>query len=68
MLVVIRSRKTDSGNIVGIMKRYVRPSIWLGTLLGCWGVFTIGFAGVKNYPTVVVLRFFIGILDYAVLP
>jgi hypothetical protein len=43
-----------------IMKRYVRPSIWLGTLLGLWGVFTIGFAGVQNYATVVVLRFFIG--------
>lgn len=45
-----------------IMKRYVRPSIWLGTLLGCWGLFTIGFAGVQNYHTVVVLRFFIGML------
>ena len=42
------------------MKRYVRPSIWLGTLLGCWGVFTIGFSGVQNYTEVVVLRFFIG--------
>ena len=27
-----------------IMKRYVRPSVWLAVLLGMWGVFTIGFA------------------------
>jgi hypothetical protein len=46
-----------------IMKRFVRPSIWLGTLLACWGVFTIGFAGVQNFATVVVLRFFIGKFD-----
>lgn len=46
-----------------IMKRYVRPSIWLATLLGAWGVFTIGFAGVQNYAQVVVLRFFIGVFE-----
>jgi hypothetical protein len=46
-----------------IMKRFVRPSVWLGTLLGCWGLFTIGFAGVQNYHTVVVLRFFIGMFQ-----
>ena len=46
-----------------IMKRYVRPSLWLGTLLACWGVFTIGFSGVRNYATVVVLRFFIGAFE-----
>ncbi|KAK5163762.1 uncharacterized protein LTR77_010435 [Saxophila tyrrhenica] len=51
-----------------IMKRYVRPSIWLGTLLGCWGVFTIGFAGVQNYTTVVVLRFFIGVFEAGFFP
>lgn len=43
-----------------IMKRYVRPSLWLGTLLFCWGAFTVGFSGVKTYSEVVVLRFFIG--------
>lgn len=30
-----------------IMKRYVRPSRWLGFLLFGWGVFTIGFSGVQ---------------------
>ena len=51
-----------------IMKRYVRPSRWLGTLLLCWGLFTIGFAGVQNYPTVVVLRFFIGVFEAGFFP
>ncbi|KAK3675921.1 hypothetical protein LTR78_004113 [Recurvomyces mirabilis] len=46
-----------------IMKRYVRPSRWLATLLFCWGVFTIGFSGVKTYAEVVVLRFFIGVFE-----
>ena len=46
-----------------IMKRYVRPSVWLATLLGAWGVFTIGFAGVQTYAQVVVLRFFIGVFE-----
>jgi MFS family permease len=45
------------------MKRYVRPSVWLATLLGSWGVFTIGFAGVQNFATVTVLRFFIGVFE-----
>ena len=45
-----------------IMKRYVRPSRWLSILLCGWGLFTIGFSGVQNYATVVVLRFFIGML------
>ena len=44
-----------------IMKRYVRPSRWLATLLFAWGVFTIGFAGVQNFAQVTVLRFFIGV-------
>ncbi|KAI5361634.1 Putative major facilitator superfamily, MFS transporter superfamily [Septoria linicola] len=51
-----------------IMKRYVRPSIWLATLLGAWGVFTIGFAGVQNYAQVVVLRFFIGVFEAGFFP
>ena len=34
-----------------IMKHYVRPSVWLGSLLFCWGAVTIGFAGVQNYAT-----------------
>ncbi|PPJ55608.1 hypothetical protein CBER1_03717 [Cercospora berteroae] len=50
------------------MKRYVRPSVWLATLLGAWGIFTIGFAGVQNYATVVVLRFFIGVFEAGFFP
>lgn len=49
-----------------IMKRYVRPSLWLGTLLLCWGLFTIGFSGVQNYASVVVLRFFIGMFEVSI--
>lgn len=51
-----------------IMKRYVRPSIWLATLLGLWGVFTIGFSGVQTYAEVVVLRFFIGVFEAGFFP
>ena len=51
-----------------IMKRYVRPSLWLGTLLACWGFFTIGFSGVQNYASVVVLRFFIGVFEAGFFP
>lgn len=51
-----------------VMKRYVRPSIWLATLLGAWGAFTIGFAGVQNYAQVVVLRFFIGVFEAGFFP
>jgi hypothetical protein len=46
-----------------IMKRYVRPTIWLPCLLGGWGMMTIGFAGVQTYTQVVVLRFFIGVFE-----
>lgn len=51
-----------------IMKRYVRPSRWLATLLFCWGAFTIGFAGVQNYASVVVLRFFVGVFEAGFFP
>jgi MFS family permease len=51
-----------------IMKRYVRPSLWLGTLLFGWGVVTIGFSGVQNYATVVVLRFLIGVFEAGFFP
>lgn len=45
------------------MKRYVRPSLWLSFLLFGWGAFTLGFAGVRTYPQVVVLRFLIGAFE-----
>ncbi|EME78071.1 uncharacterized protein MYCFIDRAFT_57511 [Pseudocercospora fijiensis CIRAD86] len=51
-----------------ILKRYVRPSVWLAVLLGCWGVFTLGFAGVRTYAQVVVLRFFIGVFEAGFFP
>lgn len=51
-----------------IMKRYVRPSLWLGTLLLCWGLLTIGFSGVQNFATVVVLRFLIGAFEAGFFP
>ncbi|OAP54580.1 hypothetical protein AYL99_11028 [Fonsecaea erecta] len=51
-----------------IIKRYVRPSLWLGILLFCWGATTLGFAGVKTYPQVVVLRFLIGIFEAGFFP
>lgn len=43
-----------------IMKRFVRPSLWLGFLLFGWGALTMGFTGVQTYAQVVVLRFLIG--------
>jgi MFS family permease len=51
-----------------IMKHYVRPSLWLGILLFCWGAVTIGFAGVQNYASVVVLRFLIGVFEAGFFP
>jgi MFS family permease len=51
-----------------VMKHYVRPSHWLAILLFCWGALTLGFAGVHNYTTVVVLRFFIGVFEAGFFP
>jgi len=51
-----------------IMKRYVRPSLWMGFLLFCWGVSTIGFAGVKTYAEVVGVRFLIGVFEAGFFP
>ncbi|KAI1770044.1 MFS transporter [Hypoxylon cercidicola] len=51
-----------------IMKHYVRPSVWLATLLGCWGVLTMGFAGVQNYATVLALRLLIGVFEAGFFP
>jgi MFS family permease len=51
-----------------VMKHWVRPSLWLAILLFCWGALTIGFAGVHNYATVVVLRFLIGVFEAGFFP
>ena len=32
-----------------VMKRFVRPSLWLGFLLFGWGALTLGFTGVQTY-------------------
>lgn len=32
-----------------IMKRYVKPSLWLSILLLGWGAATLAFTGVQNY-------------------
>ena len=51
-----------------VMKRYVRPSVWLGFLLAGWGCLTIGFAGVQTYGQVVVLRFLLGVFEAGFYP
>ena len=51
-----------------IMKRFVRPSLWLGFLLFGWGALTLGFTGVQTYPQIVVLRFFIGVFEAGFYP
>lgn len=51
-----------------VMKRYVRPSLWLSVLLFGWGAFTLGFTGIQTYPQVVVLRFLIGAFEAGFFP
>ncbi|RYP48266.1 hypothetical protein DL768_005819 [Monosporascus sp. mg162] len=51
-----------------VMKHYVRPSLWLALLLGCWGAVTIGFAGVQNYATILALRLMIGVFEAGFFP
>lgn len=51
-----------------IMKRYIRPSIWLSILLFGWAAFTLGFTGVTNYAQVTVLRFLIGAFEAGFFP
>lgn len=51
-----------------IMKRFVRPSRWMASLLFAWGACTIGFAGVQTYAEVVVIRFLIGVFEAGFFP
>lgn len=51
-----------------IMKRFVRPSLWLGILLFGWGALTLSFTGVQTYTQIVVLRFFIGVFEAGFYP
>jgi len=51
-----------------IMKRFVRPSLWLSFLLFGWGALTLGFTGVQTYAQIVILRFFIGVFEAGFYP
>ncbi|KAI7538065.1 hypothetical protein KC331_g10579, partial [Hortaea werneckii] len=51
-----------------IMKRYVRPSLWLGFLLFGWGALTVGFTGIQTYGQIVGLRFLIGVFEAGFFP
>ena len=51
-----------------IMKRYVRPSIWLAFLLFGWGALTVGFTGVQTFGQIVGLRFLIGVFEAGFYP
>lgn len=51
-----------------IMKRYTRPSHWLGFLMLSWGCLTIGFAWVNNFATVLAIRFLIGVFEAGFFP
>lgn len=46
-----------------IMKRYVRPSLWLGFLLFGWGILTVGFTWIQTYGQIVGVRFLIGVFE-----
>ncbi|KAL2811557.1 major facilitator superfamily domain-containing protein [Aspergillus cavernicola] len=51
-----------------VLKRYARPSYWLGVLMICRGALTLGFATVENMPTVIVIRVFIGDFEAGFFP
>lgn len=51
-----------------IMKRYIRPSRWLGFLMLSWGCLTIGFAWVDNFAAVISIRFLIGVFEAGFFP
>jgi MFS transporter, ACS family, DAL5 transporter family protein len=51
-----------------IMKRFIKPSHWLGLLMFYWGVLTLTFAFVKNSSTIIWLRFLIGAVEAGFFP
>ncbi|KAI3058776.1 hypothetical protein CBS147353_10669 [Aspergillus niger] len=51
-----------------VLKRYARPSYWLGALVLCWGAVTLSFARVDNVATVVALRVLVGIFEAGFFP
>ncbi|KAJ9137120.1 MFS general substrate transporter [Pleurostoma richardsiae] len=48
--------------------RRVRPSLYLGGLMFCWGVINMSMGFVKTYGGLVALRFFLGAFEAGVLP
>lgn len=46
----------------------VRPSVWLPSLELIWSLLVMGMAGAKNLHTILVLRFFIGLLEASAYP
>ncbi|EXJ94483.1 hypothetical protein A1O1_02879 [Capronia coronata CBS 617.96] len=51
-----------------ILKRYVRPSYWLGFLCFGWGALTLGFAFLHSFAGAVVTRLFIGVFEAGFYP
>lgn len=51
-----------------VLKHFFRPSLWFSVLFFCWGVLTLAFAFLKNYASVLVVRFFIGVLEAGFYP
>ncbi|KAK5166968.1 uncharacterized protein LTR77_007697 [Saxophila tyrrhenica] len=62
-----------SGYVVGnlasqLVLLKVRPSIWLPSLELIWSILVMGMAGAQNTNTILVLRFFIGLLEASAFP
>lgn len=48
--------------------RKVRPSLYLGGLMFCWGIVNMAMGFVHSYAALVVLRFLLGAFEAGVLP
>lgn len=48
--------------------RHTRPSLYLGSLMFCWGIINMCMGFVKSYETLVVLRLLLGAFEAGVLP
>jgi hypothetical protein len=51
-----------------ILQRFFRSSIWFSLLFFCWGILTLSFAFLKNFASVVVIRFLIGTFEAGFYP
>jgi len=45
-----------------------RPSMWLSTIMVAWGVVMVGMGFVKDFPTLLVTRIFLGITEAGLFP